>query len=93
MRWKLITLSSIIVALVFVIVWFILTYFGLQLSIFPGTNLFFWQTITFIIGAVINATFVYRHTAKRRKTQVFVSLFLTLFLILTFVYFLESSKI
>jgi hypothetical protein len=82
MRWKLITLSSLIAALIFVLVWFILAQFNARLPIFLLNNWFYWRISGLILIITINAIFVYRHTAKRRKTQAFLASLFTFFLIL-----------
>jgi cytochrome bd-type quinol oxidase subunit 2 len=71
MRWKLFVLASAVSALSGFALWcaIALVLFGTARELARHNWIFFFSTLIPIIIAVLAGVFVYRHTARRRKTQ------------------------
>lgn len=71
MRWKLFVLASVVSALGGFTLWcaIALLFFGTARELAQHNWIFFFTTLIPIIVAILAGMFVYRHTARRRKTQ------------------------
>ena len=81
MRWKLLVFVSLVASVVAFSVWEALIHLitgssGRPLAPYPGLLAF--SSIIPITFAAFGAVFIYRHTARRRKTQAALSILLTL---------------
>lgn len=90
MRWKLIILASLVVSTVTAGAWFALANFVFRTPLFLRDNWFYLQAFALVV--VINAVsiFVYRRTARNRKTQAFLASILTLVLLIAFLFVLQQ---
>jgi uncharacterized BrkB/YihY/UPF0761 family membrane protein len=82
MRWKLLVLVSFVAALVACGVWslLIMIIFGSERPIQPHDWLSLASAAVPLAMAAFAGFFIYRHTARRRKTQAVLTVLLTLFL-------------
>ena len=82
MRWKLLVLVSTVSALVAFCVWEVIIHliFGPIRPVQRHDWLLLASASVPLVFAAFSAFFVYRHTARRRKTQAVISFFLTLIL-------------
>jgi hypothetical protein len=71
MRWKLFVLASAVSAMCGFALWcaLALVFFGTTPALAQHKWIFFFSTLIPIIIAILAGMFVYRHTARRRKTQ------------------------
>ncbi len=83
MRWKLLLLASLVAALLGFGLWGAITiaFFGTAVDLVHHAGAFFASLLLPLGLAVFAGVFVYRHTARRRKTQAVISATLTVFLI------------
>ncbi|MEP6923629.1 MAG: hypothetical protein ABI954_04115 [Pyrinomonadaceae bacterium] len=81
MRWKLIILSSLIVSFVSASAWFVLANFIFHAPLFLNSNWLYLQIFVLILVITAVSTYIYRHTATRRKTQAFLTSILTIFFV------------
>jgi hypothetical protein len=82
MRWKLLILVSAGAAMVAVIIWSTLTIaiFGSARVMAQSDLRLFGSLIIPLAGAIFAGFFVYRHTARKRKTQAVITVLLSLLL-------------
>ena len=82
MRWKLLLLASLVAAILGFGLWCALTvaFFGTASELTRHDWIFLASLLLPLGLAVFSGVFVYRHTARRRKTQAILSALLTLVL-------------
>jgi ABC-type multidrug transport system permease subunit len=80
MRWKLLLLASLVAAILGFGLWCALTvaFFGTAAELARHDWIFLASFLLPLGLAVYSGVFVYRHTARRRKTQAILSVILTL---------------
>jgi cytochrome bd-type quinol oxidase subunit 2 len=80
MRWKLLLLASLVAAILGFGLWCALTValFGTATQLARHDWIFLASSLLPLVVAVFSGVFVYRHTARRRKTQAILSALLTL---------------
>jgi branched-subunit amino acid ABC-type transport system permease component len=88
LRWKLLIITSLVAAVVGAAssysLFNLLTHYSLPRLLF--TKKLALAEICPLVTSCIAAIFVYRHTARRRKTQVLITLLLSLFLFQVLIY-------
>ena len=88
MRWKLIILASLVAAVIGFGLWcaITITFFGATAELARHDWIFFASFLLPIGMPILGGVFVYRHTARRRKTQAVITAVLGI-LLATFAYF------
>lgn len=88
MRWKLIILASLVAAVIGFGLWcaITITFFGAAAKLARHDWIFFASLLLPIGMPILGGVFVYRHTARRRKTQAIITAALGILLAI-FAYF------
>ncbi len=82
MRWKLLVLASLAAAVLSIVLWslFAVIFFSTAREL-ARHDLIFWLSALIPLGLIAYAgIFVYRHTARRRKTQALMTIIISLLL-------------
>jgi len=92
MRWKLLVLASVAAAVLGVGLWslFAITVFGTAWELARHDLVFLMSPLLPLVLIVYAGIFVYRHTARRRKTQALITIVVSL-LIAPLIYLAASS--
>ena len=82
MRWRLLVVTSIAAALLGCILWCVLTiaFFGSARILAQNDWLLFGSALLPLAFALFAGVFVYRHTARKRKTQAVIAALLSILL-------------
>lgn len=91
MRWKLLVLASFAAAILGIALWslFAIAFFGTARELARHDWIFLLSALIPLALIAYAGIFVYRHTARRRKTQVVITIVLSL--LLTPIFYLAAS--